>query len=132
MQRTQHNDQPSPSSPLANATSLEEKRIAFRVNDGTHCRATDAEQTTMALTYEHLTAQQVADLLGVTIKTVYTMRDRGRGPASYRRGRRLVYRRSDVDAFLVRERERTLRGETVPEHAPGAYHRAGPNGRIPA
>jgi len=68
----------------------------------------------MTRTDENLTAQQVAELLGVTIKTVYTMRNRGRGPASYVRGRRLVYRRSDVDAFLVRERERTLRGETVP------------------
>jgi hypothetical protein len=49
--------------------------------------------------------------MGVALDTVYTMRHYGRGPASYRRGKRLVYRRSDVEAFLAREREATLRGE---------------------
>ncbi len=60
---------------------------------------------------EILTASEVAEILGVSITTMYTMRIRGIGPASWHRGKRLAYRRSDVDAFLARERETTLRGE---------------------
>ena len=62
---------------------------------------------------EILSARQVAKLLGVALDTVYTMRHYGRGPASFHRGKRLVYSRSDVEAFLERERETTLRGQGV-------------------
>jgi predicted DNA-binding transcriptional regulator AlpA len=69
---------------------------------------------------EMLNAHQVAKLLDVAVGTVYTMRHCGRGPASYRRGKRLVYSRSDVDAFLARERETTLRGQHQLAPLPGA------------
>lgn len=62
---------------------------------------------------EILSAAEVADILGVSLGTMYTMRVRGIGPAGWHRGKRLAYRRSDVEAFLTRERETTLRGEGV-------------------
>lgn len=64
----------------------------------------------MVQTGEVLNAREAAELLDVALNTVYTMRHRGIGPASYRRGKRLVFRRSDVEAFLASEREATLRG----------------------
>ncbi len=67
----------------------------------------------MAQEDELLNAREVAELMGVAVDTVYTMRHYGRGPASYRRGKRLVFRRSDVEAFLAQERQATLRGEGV-------------------
>lgn len=75
----------------------------------------------MAHADELLSAREVAELMNVALNTVYTMRHYGRGPASYRRGKRLVFRRTEVEAFLARERETTLRGE-------GALHldRRGP------
>lgn len=65
----------------------------------------------MTETGELLSARDVAELMGVDLDTVYTMRHYGRGPASYRRGKRLVFMRSDVEAFLAHEREATLRGK---------------------
>ncbi|MCA2255833.1 helix-turn-helix domain-containing protein [Mycobacterium intracellulare] len=67
----------------------------------------------MAQTEELLNVAEVADLMGVKLGTVYSMRSEGRGPMSFRRGKRLVYRRSDVETFLAREREDTMRGEGV-------------------
>ncbi|BCP10441.1 hypothetical protein MINTM020_25390 [Mycobacterium paraintracellulare] len=67
----------------------------------------------MAHTDELLNVAEVAGLMGVKLGTVYSMRSEGRGPISFRRGKRLVYRRSDVEAFLAREREDTMRGEGV-------------------
>jgi predicted DNA-binding transcriptional regulator AlpA len=64
---------------------------------------------------EILSASEVAEILGNSVITMYTMRHRGIGPAGWRRGNRLAYRRSDVDAFLAREREATLRGEGSPD-----------------
>jgi hypothetical protein len=49
--------------------------------------------------------------MGVALDTVYSMRHRGTAPTSWRRGKRLVFRRIDVEAFLARERAATLRGE---------------------
>lgn len=62
---------------------------------------------------EEIGVVEVAELLGVKLGTAYSMRSEGRGPVSFRRGKRLVYRRSDVEAFLAREREETMRGEGV-------------------
>lgn len=67
----------------------------------------------MAQTDELLNVAEVAALMGVKLGTVYSMRSDGRGPVSFRRGKRLVYRRSDVETFLAREREETMRGEGV-------------------
>lgn len=65
----------------------------------------------MRQTDEILSAREVAELLEISLTTVYTMRHRGRGPASYRRGKRLVFRRSEVEDFLARERALTRRGD---------------------
>lgn len=62
---------------------------------------------------DELSVAEVAELMGVKLGTAYSMRSEGRGPVSYRRGKRLVYRRSDVEEFLARERRETLRGEGV-------------------
>jgi excisionase family DNA binding protein len=71
------------------------------------------EQEQMTHTDELLGTREVAELLGVDVSTVYAARHHGRGPVSYRRGKRLVFRRTDVDAFLARERDATLRGAGV-------------------
>ncbi len=67
----------------------------------------------MAQADELIGAPEVAALLGVAVGTIYTARHAGRGVVGWRRGKRLVFRRSDVDAFLTREREGSLRGEGV-------------------
>lgn len=55
--------------------------------------------------------REVAGLLGVAVHTVHSMRHRNTGPPGWRRGKRLVWRRGDVEDFLVRERALTLRGQ---------------------
>lgn len=47
-----------------------------------------------------LTLREVAGLLGVQEATLRQWRARGRGPASFKIGVSVVYRRSDVDAWL--------------------------------
>jgi predicted DNA-binding transcriptional regulator AlpA len=56
-----------------------------------------------------LNVEQAADVLGVGVQTMYRRRHLGQPPAAWRRGRRLVYRRSELDRFLASEREATLR-----------------------
>ncbi len=54
-----------------------------------------------ASTDELLTAQQLADLLHVGIQSIYDWRHRGTGPRGIRpAGGKLLFRRSDVDAWL--------------------------------
>jgi predicted site-specific integrase-resolvase len=65
-------------------------------------------------TEELITAQQYADEMGVTLRHVYQMRYHGTGPVSHIRNGRIVFRRSDINAYLERQRVRTLRGEGVP------------------
>jgi excisionase family DNA binding protein len=62
---------------------------------------------------ELLTAEEVAEILGVTVKTVYQYRIRDTGPLSWRAGKRLVFPRSGVDAYLARKRQGSLRGAGV-------------------
>ncbi|WP_099023574.1 helix-turn-helix domain-containing protein [Mycolicibacterium palauense] len=64
---------------------------------------------------EMMNVQQVAEALGVRVETIHKMRVAGKGPLGHRRGARLVFRAADVEAFLERERGRTLRGEGLPE-----------------
>lgn len=47
-----------------------------------------------------LSAQEVADYLGVPIATIYTWRHRSQGPLGLRVGRHLRYRRRDVEAWI--------------------------------
>ena len=46
-----------------------------------------------------MSVQDVADYLGVSVWLVYQWRHRGFGPKSKKRANRVIYRRSDVDAF---------------------------------
>ena len=62
-------------------------------------------------TDEVLTVEEAADVLGVGVQHMYNLRNLGHGPICYRRGRRLVYPRSGLVAFLARELQATLKGE---------------------
>ncbi|WAC93573.1 helix-turn-helix transcriptional regulator [Mycobacterium sp. Aquia_213] len=67
----------------------------------------------MAQQDELIGPREVAELMNVAVDTVYSMRHRGNGPVGWRRGKRLVFKRGDVEAFLAHEREHTLRGQVV-------------------
>jgi excisionase family DNA binding protein len=47
-----------------------------------------------------LTAQQLADYLGVPVATIYAWRYRHQGPPGFRVGKHLRFRRSDVEAWI--------------------------------
>ncbi|MDM2531560.1 helix-turn-helix domain-containing protein [Mycobacteroides abscessus] len=64
----------------------------------------------MAENNEVLNAREAAASLGVSLRTIYMMRSSGKGPVSYRRGREIQFFRSDILAYLAREREATRRG----------------------
>jgi len=49
----------------------------------------------------YLTVPELASEFRVPIQTVYSWRFRGKAPKSYRVGRRLLFRRTDVDAWLA-------------------------------
>lgn len=67
----------------------------------------------MAQADELIGARDVAELMEVELDTVYSMRHRGTGPTGWRRGKRLVFRRGDVENYLIRERALTLRGQSL-------------------
>ena len=50
-----------------------------------------------------MTLAELSDLLGVPIGTLYAWRCRGEGPAGYRIGRHVRYRRSVVEAWIERQ-----------------------------
>ena len=88
---------------------------------------------------ELLTFEEAADVLGVGVQRMYNLRNLGHGPVSYRRGRRLVYPRSGLVAFLARELQATLksgeeRESTSQAHANGRglifWWREGLTGRL--
>lgn len=62
-------------------------------------------------TDEVLTVEEAAEVLGVGVQRMYNLRNLGQGPVSYRRGRRLVYPRSGLVAFLAGELRATLKSE---------------------
>jgi predicted site-specific integrase-resolvase len=68
---------------------------------------------TLADTDELIYATEAAEILGVTLKHIYQSRWLGIGPLSSKRNGRIVFRRSDIEAYGERERARTLRGEGV-------------------
>lgn len=49
-----------------------------------------------------MTMRELSDLLGVSMSTIYSWRCRGEGPAGYRVGKFVRFRRSDVEAWLER------------------------------
>ena len=52
-----------------------------------------------------LSPEDLAEYLGVPLKTVYRWRYRGEGPASYRVGRHVRYKLEDVEVWLQSRRE---------------------------
>ena len=50
---------------------------------------------------------ELAAYLGVPIATIYQWRHHGRGPASYRIGRHVRYRTSDIEQWLKAQRDTT-------------------------
>jgi excisionase family DNA binding protein len=47
-----------------------------------------------------MTMAEVSELLGIPVSTLYGWRHRGEGPAGYRIGRRVRYRRAEVEAWI--------------------------------
>lgn len=47
-----------------------------------------------------MSPQEVADYLGVPVRSVYHWRHQGEGPAGFRVGKHVRYRPEDVDAWL--------------------------------
>jgi excisionase family DNA binding protein len=56
---------------------------------------------------EYLTTQEVADLLRTSAETVRYWRHIGRGPKSFKVGRRVLYAREDLNAFIAEARGAT-------------------------
>jgi excisionase family DNA binding protein len=48
-----------------------------------------------------LTPAEVGELLRTSVKGVYTMRDRGMIPGSFKLGRKLLFRRDEVLSFVL-------------------------------
>ena len=55
---------------------------------------------TMETLDQLISAQQLADYLGVPFATLYAWRYRGEGPPGFRAGKHLRFRRSDVDQWI--------------------------------
>lgn len=53
---------------------------------------------------EYLTTEEVAELLRTAPETVRWWRQRGKGPKSFKVGRRRLYAREDVDHFIAAAR----------------------------
>lgn len=47
-----------------------------------------------------LSPEDLADELGIPVRSVYAWRSRGAGPRGHKIGRHVRYRRADVDAWL--------------------------------
>lgn len=57
-----------------------------------------------------LSTEGVADLTGISTGTLRYWRHRNEGPESFKLGRRVVYRRSAVDAWIAAQQLATTRG----------------------
>lgn len=53
----------------------------------------------------YLTTAEVADLLRAPIETIRFWRHVGKGPKSFKMGRRVLYAREDVEAFVAAARK---------------------------
>ena len=63
---------------------------------------------------ELLTPQQLSTYLEIPVATLYAWRQRGRGPASFRVGKHLRYRHSDVVRWIGQQLElEAVSGELV-------------------
>ncbi|BBX62798.1 hypothetical protein MSAS_19720 [Mycobacterium saskatchewanense] len=62
---------------------------------------------------EFLTAAQVSELTGLPQATLRYWRHANQGPASFRLGRRILYRREAVELWIATQEEATTRGGVV-------------------
>ena len=58
-----------------------------------------------------LNTQDLAVLLKTTTNAVHILRHRGRGPKGFRRGRNVLYRRTDVEAWLRAQEDADVLGQ---------------------
>lgn len=58
----------------------------------------------------YVTVQELADEWRMSIEGLYRWRTLDRGPKSIRRGKRILYRRSDIDAWVSQQDAATARG----------------------
>jgi excisionase family DNA binding protein len=54
---------------------------------------------------DYMTTQEIAELLRTSPETVRYWRHIGRGPASFKIGRRVLYDRADVEAWVAAARQ---------------------------
>jgi len=59
---------------------------------------------------EFLTAAQVSELTGLPQATLRYWRHANQGPASFRLGRRIMYRREEVMRWIAAQEQATARG----------------------
>ena len=52
-----------------------------------------------------LTVQELANYLGVPVATIYAWRYRHEGPPGFRVGRHVRFRRSDVEEWILQQRQ---------------------------
>lgn len=60
--------------------------------------------------HELLTITEAADLVRSPIATLRYWRHLGAGPCSFRLGRRVLYRRADIDDWIATRRDATRSG----------------------
>ena len=68
---------------------------------------------------DYMTTDEVADLVRVKPETVRYWRHIGTGPKSFRVGRRVLYAREDVDAFIRERRQKAEAERRRPQHQGG-------------
>lgn len=51
-----------------------------------------------------LTTQELADYLGIPVRTIYAWNYQGDGPPRYKVGRHVRYRRTDVEEWLENQK----------------------------
>lgn len=59
---------------------------------------------------QYLTTKQVAEEYGFSESTLRYWRHIDQGPASFTRGKRVVYRRSEVERWIEAQEQATVRG----------------------
>lgn len=82
------------------------------VPNDSQCSGTSAHLVDMNTLSNHLAAlepllstEELADYLGVPVKTIYEWRTGGHGPCAVRVGRHLKFAVSDVQAWVAQQRE---------------------------
>lgn len=62
---------------------------------------------------EYMAISDVSAATGIAAGTLRYWRHINEGPASFKMGRRVMYRRDDVEAWIAAQRAKSTRGELV-------------------